>query len=113
MEAYKLGIIKDPQVHVLKSIIKTPQMDVEVDLGLQGVARHRPESPAFTGPPNKGLTRFLRTHTPSTINGILREASSLFVHCSGAWFLCRTLILPTESRVCVENPQKSTYKETI
>lgn len=38
MEAYKLENIKLPQVHVLKSIIKNPQMDVEVDLGLQGVA---------------------------------------------------------------------------
>lgn len=37
-EAYKLENIKYPQVHVLKSIIKNPQMDVEVDLGLPGVA---------------------------------------------------------------------------
>lgn len=47
MEAYKLENIKHPQVHVLKSIIKNPQMDVEVDLGLQGVARQRLESPGI------------------------------------------------------------------
>lgn len=33
MEAYQLEDIKPPQVHILKSIIKTAQMDVEVDFG--------------------------------------------------------------------------------
>lgn len=47
MEAYQLENIKHPQVHTLKSIIKTPQMDVEVDFGLQGVARGRAESPGI------------------------------------------------------------------
>lgn len=104
MEAYKLENIQHHQVHILKSIIKTAQMDGEVDWGLQGVAGRGLSHQAFTGPPNKDLMRFLWTHSPSTRNSIRREAG---VQERGFWggrWFCQ------QSRVeTLRNPQKRNY----